>query len=121
MPCSFPGMVKSSVFDRLVATSLSTDSRLVTNNSLSGTRKFITSGSNPFIGWYELKEVGYVEYLLIFIDWKIFCLCSKVVFHVNSCMDLSQMSTMNDEFHKIVLSDEIMSIKTLLYVLIALI
>ena len=55
------GMVKSSVFDRLVATSLSLDSRSITNNSLSGTRKFITSGSNPFIGWYELKEVSCIE------------------------------------------------------------
>ena len=51
-------MMTSSVFDRLVASSLAADSRpILSKNSLSGTRKFIASGANPFIGWYELKEV----------------------------------------------------------------
>lgn len=53
------GMTTSTTFDRLVATSLATESRSGATNSLSGTRKFITSGANPFIGWYELKEVCY--------------------------------------------------------------
>jgi len=57
------GMVTSSVFDRLVSTSLSTDSRSVPSSSLSGTRKFITSGKNPFIGWYELKEENTTPHL----------------------------------------------------------
>eukprot|EP00795_Rhopilema_esculentum_P002830 gene2830-1060_t len=47
------GMVTQTVFDRLVVSSFNSDSRQIAS---SGTRKFITSGVDPFIGWYELKE-----------------------------------------------------------------